>query len=190
MHRPIVRSSFVLTAVFAVLAFAAAPVAAGTPTTVHFVDHNDGSEVVDFNDCGAALPLTVFTTGVLTGIITFAENGDVRTFEATFSGADTITNTDTGLSATGEYHSRFRNAEQIDLGDGSFLLRQTTTGNAKLRGPDGTLLWHGAGRTIVDLVLIPKENAPPIVVSENVIVQHGKQADGDFCQILTAALGQ
>ena len=61
----------------------------------------------------------------------------------------------------------------------------TETGTRKLRGPDGKVLWHSAGTTTSFVVVVPGEG----VVSAEILVQHGKLADGDFCQILTTALG-
>jgi hypothetical protein len=165
---------------------------------VHFVDHNDGSEVFDYDDCGEDLPLTVFTTGVLSADLFFDSHGtpdpNDDTFvsiTATFSGGDTITNTINNLSATAEYNVRFRNsaATVLDSDTGEFAMSVTNTGSAKLRGPDGKVLWHGAGLTRSYLVLIPNPDSGPTLVSEDILFRAGKEAEGDFCQVLTTSLG-
>lgn len=199
MHRIIARSAFVLVAVLALLALIAGPVAASPPAEqlrrVHFVDHNDGSEVIDYNDCGADLPLTVFTTGVLNGELFFDTHGTTDpnddtfvSITATFSGSDTITNTENGLSATAEYNVRFRNSAEIAVEGHPEQLAffVTNTGSAKLRGPDGKVLWQGAGLTRSFVVRIPEEGT---IVSEEILFRAGKVAGGDFCQILTTSLG-
>jgi hypothetical protein len=47
------------------------------------------------------------------------------------------------------------------------------------------VLWHIAGITTSYVIVVPGDH----LVSAEVLVQHGKLADGNFCQVLTTSLG-
>jgi len=185
----IIRSLAVFAAVFSILALAVAPVSAEKPNQFHFVDHPDGSETAPFGECGEGLPLTVSVTGTVSGTVTLDENGDFLSISLTARTTDTITNTENGLMADAEYDARIQNSPEIDLGDGTVAVYQTTTGTGKLRGPDGAILWQGAGISTVYLILIPVEGSGPIVVSSTILVEHGLQPNSSFCAALLPALG-
>ena len=95
----IIRSLAVFAAVFSILALAVAPVSAEKPNQFHFVDHPDGSETGPFGECGEGLPLTVYTTGTVSGTVTLDENGDFLSISLTARTTDTVTNIENGLVA-------------------------------------------------------------------------------------------
>jgi len=195
MNRTIVRSLVVLTAALALLALpGSASAAQPTLERVHF-RLSDDPEVFDYDDCGDTLPLTTFGTGNGQGYFIVDTHGTPDpsddtfvSLTGTFAGTSTITNTETGLSATVEEGYKYANAGGTAVAGHPDQIAFTATenGTRKLRGPDGKVLWHSAGITTSLVVRIPSEGT---FVSAEVLLQHGKQADGDFCQVLTAALG-
>jgi hypothetical protein len=198
MNRTIVRSLVVLTAALALLALLALPGAASaaqpTQERVHF-RLSDDPEVFDYDDCGATLPLTTFGTGNGQGYFVVETHGTPDPGDDTFvsltgyfAGKSTITNTETGLSATVEEGYKYANAGGTAVAGqpDQIAFYATDTGTHKLRGPDGTVLWHSAGATTSLVVRIPSDGT---LVSAEVLLRHGKVAEGDFCQALTAALG-
>jgi hypothetical protein len=190
MHA-IIRSLAAFAALLSILAVTAGPVSAAKPNQLHFVDHPDGSDVFPYGECGEGLPLTVSTTGTVSGTITLDENGNFLSIELTARTTDTVTNTESGLSADIEYDARISNSPGTDLGDGTVAIYQKTAGTGKLRGPDGTsILWHSAGTTTVALVLLfPADGGPPSVVSETILFDAGLPESSDLCDALLPALG-
>ena len=178
----------------AVLAFPGATSAAKpTLEKIHF-HFRDDPTVGDYDDCGEDLPLTVFTTGVNTGYFVVDTHGTSDPSDDTFvsitgtnEGHATFTNTVTGQSVTLEFAHRFRNSERTTVAGhpDQFAVSVTDTGTETLHGPDGTVLWHHAGLTESFVIVIPGEG----VVSEEPLIRHGNLADGDFCQVLSTALG-
>ena len=194
MQRIILRSPFLLVAVFVLVAFpGAASAAKPTLEKIHF-HFGDDPGVFDYDDCGEDLPLTAVTTGVNTGYFVVDTHGTPDPGDDTFvsitgtnEGHETYTNTVTGQIATLEFAHRFRNtgSRAVEGQPDQIAIDVTDTGTETLRGPDGMVLWHHAGLTESVVVVIPGEG----VVSEEPLIRHGNLADGDFCQVLSTALG-
>ncbi len=107
------------------------------------------------------------------------------------AGVRTYTNLETGLSATQDFQTLFKNTNVVDNGDGTLTLDQTTVGSGTLRGPDGAVLLRGHGPVSAHLVINPSaESEDDFLISQDIFFSHGFHPSEDaFCQALTAAIG-
>ena len=178
----------------AVLALPGATSAAQpTLERVHF-RLSDDPEVFDYDDCGEHPPAHDLRHRQRAGLLhrrhlrhARPERRHLRLAHGHFGATSTNTNTVTGQSATLEEGYRYPNSGDAVVEDhpDQIAFFVNDTGTHKLRGPDGTVLWHSAGLTTSFVVRIPGEG----IVSAEILVQHGNLADGDFCQVLTTSLG-
>jgi hypothetical protein len=184
MHRLPIRATFVLTAVLVALLIASVPAAAkATPFSSTYDDTTIESP------CG--FPMEVHNVGKAMGRVFFDANGTFVGVDVTNAGFVTLTNPVNGLSATSRYQTLFKNFNQVDNGDGTFTLDQTTVGASSLYGPNGELLLRIHGPMTVHLVINPEAPDPAdFIVSMEVVSEHGSHPDDEAqCQALRSALG-
>jgi hypothetical protein len=178
MHRHLIRATFMLAAVLAVLTLASAPVAARTTPFSSTYD-----ETTTDTSCG--FPLERHSVGKA-----FGRSSPDR-FDVTNAGVDTLTNLENGLSVTLEYQALFKNANFVDNEDGTVTLDQTTVGASTLYGPNGEVLLRSHGPMTIHITFIPPdEEHDLIIISQEILFEHGSHPSTElFCQTVAAALG-
>jgi hypothetical protein len=184
MYRHPIRTMFVLAAMLAALVLSSAPAAART-TPFSFTYDDTTIE----SPCG--FPMEVHNVGKAMGRVFFDADGNFVKIELTNAGVVTLTNPANGLSATSRYQTLFKNFNQVDNGDGTLTLDQTTVGASSLYGPNGELLLRTHGPMTVHLTINPEASDPAdFIVSLEVVSEHGSHPDDEAqCQALTAAIG-
>ncbi len=169
-------------------------VAAGLgPAAAAPIEHDTYTNEFEFsvaNFCGD-MPVRIY--GDFHGTFTIVAKGrdHLPHFKLSFHGVHVYTNLATGLALTSLVNTIDKEQSVTDNGDGTLTIRSSYTGHDALYGPDGERVGFLAGTTRSVLVVnhagTPFDPSDDLLLSQEVVGEHGNIPDAEFCDIFREA---